>query len=95
MVPGGTTADGQITLEFAECLGACGTAPVGLVNDVLHEELTVEKLRKIIESLPEDPHQYSDPLTPWERDNPQDALEHFSEKAPPPGVDAKATEETD
>ena len=25
--PGGTTADGKITLEFAECLGACEGAP--------------------------------------------------------------------
>src|SRR5262249_40760916 len=31
--PGGTTADGTITLEFAECLGACEGAPCVLLND--------------------------------------------------------------
>ena len=31
---------------------ACGTAPVALVNDVLHEELTVQKLDQIIAGLP-------------------------------------------
>src|SRR5580658_3085001 len=36
---GETTADGRYTLIELECLGACGTAPVMLVNDVLHENL--------------------------------------------------------
>src|SRR5262249_34963656 len=31
--PGGTTADGTITLEFAACIGACEGAPAVLVND--------------------------------------------------------------
>ena len=31
--PGGTSADGKVTLEFAECLGACEGAPCVLVND--------------------------------------------------------------
>src|SRR5690349_2564887 len=31
--PGGTSADGKITLEFAECLGGCEGAPCVLVND--------------------------------------------------------------
>jgi NADH-quinone oxidoreductase subunit E len=30
---GGTTADGLITLQKSECLGACADAPVVLVND--------------------------------------------------------------
>jgi NADH-quinone oxidoreductase subunit E len=30
---GGTTADGQITVQQSECLGACADAPVMLVND--------------------------------------------------------------
>jgi NADH-quinone oxidoreductase subunit E len=92
---GETTSDGRFTLVELECLGSCGTAPAALVNDVLHEELTPAKLQAIIDKLPDDPHDYSDPLVPWERDNPQDALEHFSEKNPPAGVDAKATEESD
>jgi NADH-quinone oxidoreductase subunit E len=31
--PGQTTADGKITLEFAECIGACEGAPCVLVDD--------------------------------------------------------------
>lgn len=30
---GGTTADGQFTVQKSECLGACADAPVLLVND--------------------------------------------------------------
>ena len=31
--PGETTADGRVTLEFAECLGACEAAPCMLIGD--------------------------------------------------------------
>ncbi len=33
--PGETTADGQLTLEFAECLGACEFAPCMLADKTL------------------------------------------------------------
>src|SRR5689334_9693282 len=59
---GDSTPDGRFTLIELECLGACGTAPVALVNEVLHEELTVGKLDQIIRELPEDPEQYKDPV---------------------------------
>src|SRR4026209_2466335 len=36
---GETTPDGLFTLVELECLGACGTAPVALVNEALYEEL--------------------------------------------------------
>src|SRR5215207_5914452 len=52
---GETTPDGRFTLVELECLGACGTAPVALVNDVLHEELTAEKLDQVLNQLPEEP----------------------------------------
>jgi len=63
---GETTQDGRFTLVELECLGACGTAPVALMNDVLHEELTPQKLQKLIDALPEDPHDYKDPAIDWE-----------------------------
>ena len=63
---GETSADGRFTLVELECLGACGTAPVALVNETLHEELTVEKLDKIINELPKDPHDYHDPTITWD-----------------------------
>jgi NADH-quinone oxidoreductase subunit E len=63
---GDTTPDGRFTLVELECLGACGTAPVALVNEVLHEELTVEKLDQVIRELPEEPGHYKDPVVTWE-----------------------------
>jgi len=63
---GETTADGRFTLVELECLGACGTAPVALVNDVLHENLTPEKLGQVIDELPADPDDYKDPEVTWE-----------------------------
>jgi NADH-quinone oxidoreductase subunit E len=40
--PGETTADGALTLEYAECLGACEFAPCMLANQTLHKNLTPE-----------------------------------------------------
>lgn len=48
---GETTADGKITFMEAECLAACGTAPVMLVDEQLHENLTKSKVDSIIEDL--------------------------------------------
>jgi NADH-quinone oxidoreductase subunit E len=49
--PGETSADGKYTLVEVECLGSCGTSPVVQINDDYHEELTPEKLDKILDSL--------------------------------------------
>jgi NADH-quinone oxidoreductase subunit E len=40
---GQTTADGKITLEFAECIGACDGAPAVLRNDEHVMDVTPEK----------------------------------------------------
>ncbi len=50
--PGQTTDDGKFTLQPFECLGSCGTAPCALVNEKLHENLTVENFGKILDDLP-------------------------------------------
>src|SRR5262249_53839710 len=49
--PGGTTADGKITLEFAECIGVCEGAPCVLVNDESRIDITPEKVDTLIEEL--------------------------------------------
>ncbi len=49
--PGETTSDGRVTLEFAECLGACDGAPAVLVNDTLYTNMTREKLDELLEEL--------------------------------------------
>jgi NADH-quinone oxidoreductase subunit E len=51
--PHETTADGKFTLHCFECLGACDAAPVALINDKLHENLTIEKLDRILDELPD------------------------------------------
>ncbi|HEY8666533.1 MAG TPA: NADH-quinone oxidoreductase subunit NuoE [Tepidisphaeraceae bacterium] len=64
---GETTPDGKFTLMEYECLGACGTAPVALVNEVLHENLTAENFERVLDGLPEDAEEYRDPSVTWER----------------------------
>jgi len=63
---GETTADKRFTLVELECLGSCGTAPVAMLNEVLHETVTPEQLSKLIDELPEDPHDQKDPGVTWD-----------------------------
>jgi NADH-quinone oxidoreductase subunit E len=51
--PHETSDDGKFTLLTMECLGACDFAPVALVNEKLHENLTIQKIDKVIDSLPD------------------------------------------
>ena len=62
---GETTDDGRFTLIELECLGSCGTAPALLVNDVLHENLTLESLDQLLAALPQKAHDYKDPTVTW------------------------------
>lgn len=47
--PGETTPDGLFTLKPAECLGACGYAPMMQLGKTFREHLTIEKVDKLIE----------------------------------------------
>ena len=47
--PGETTADGMFTLKPAECLGACGYAPMMQLGKFYREHLTKEKVDAIID----------------------------------------------
>jgi NADH-quinone oxidoreductase subunit E len=51
IAPGQTTPDGRYTLSTAECLGSCGTAPMMMVNEAYHENLTPAKLDELLEGL--------------------------------------------
>ena len=51
ITPGQTTADGRFTLSTVECLGSCGTAPVVMVNEVYHENMSAARLDALIEEL--------------------------------------------
>jgi NADH-quinone oxidoreductase subunit E len=45
---GETTKDLKFTLESVACLGACGLAPVIMINDDTHGRLTKESIAKIL-----------------------------------------------
>jgi len=49
--PGGTTADGKVSLEFAECIGACEGAPCLLVNDEHQMNVTPDRVDGLVESF--------------------------------------------
>jgi NADH-quinone oxidoreductase subunit E len=46
-----TTADGLFTVETVACLGACGLAPVMVINDEVHGQLTAEAAETIVDEL--------------------------------------------
>jgi NADH-quinone oxidoreductase subunit E len=48
---GGTTKDGKVTLRTAECLASCGTAPMIQVDKRYHENLTIEKVDRLLDEL--------------------------------------------
>src|SRR2546427_4327492 len=52
--PGQTTPDGLFTLSQVECLASCGTGPMMQVNDDYFEQLTQEKLNRILNDLKRD-----------------------------------------
>jgi NADH-quinone oxidoreductase subunit E len=43
-----TTPDGSFTVEFVECLAACGSAPVVMVNEDLKEKVRVEEAEALL-----------------------------------------------
>jgi NADH-quinone oxidoreductase subunit E len=49
--PGQTTPDGRFTLSTVECLGSCGTAPVVMLNEAYHENMSPARLDALIEGL--------------------------------------------
>jgi NADH-quinone oxidoreductase subunit E len=52
VAPGETTPDGRVTLEYAECLGACEHAPCMLADKQLVKSVTHEQADRFVRSLP-------------------------------------------
>ena len=46
---GETTPDGKFSLRTVECLGSCGTAPMLQIGEDYHENLTLDKVDRILE----------------------------------------------
>ena len=49
-----TTADGMFSLEEVECIGACSWAPAVQVNYDFHENLTPEKMDRVLKEYLEE-----------------------------------------
>jgi NADH-quinone oxidoreductase E subunit len=45
------TPDGRCSYVHFECLGSCDTAPMMMVDDTYHENLTPERVRQIVKGL--------------------------------------------
>lgn len=58
-----TTTDGMFTLKTAECLGACGYAPMMQCGEFYYENLTPEKIDVLIEEWRANPN----PPKAWEK----------------------------
>jgi NADH:ubiquinone oxidoreductase subunit E len=48
---GGTTADGKVTLQWANCIGQCDMAPAAIVDHAALGTLTPERVREIVAGL--------------------------------------------
>jgi NADH-quinone oxidoreductase subunit E len=44
---GEMSSDGEVTIEFVECLASCGTAPVVMIDDDLYEKVDCAKAREL------------------------------------------------
>jgi len=51
---GETSEDGEVTIEFVECLASCGTAPVVMVDDELHENVDTAKAAELSAKIKSD-----------------------------------------
>ncbi len=48
---GDVSPDGEVTVEFVECLASCGTAPVVLIDETLHENVDEAKAKEISDAI--------------------------------------------
>ena len=48
---GEISADGEVTIEFVECLASCGTAPVVMIDDDLHEKVDAAKAKELANQI--------------------------------------------
>jgi len=47
--PVSISPDGNYSIEFVECLASCGTAPVCMIGDTLHENVRPENAQELLE----------------------------------------------
>jgi len=49
--PGQTSADGKVTVEFAECIGVCEGAPAVLIDDAGRGDVTPDRVDALLAEL--------------------------------------------
>ena len=49
--PGEISPDGEVTIEFVECLASCGTGPVVMIDDDLHERVDAAKVKALCDQI--------------------------------------------
>ena len=49
IAPGAITPDGKFSLDSCRCVGACGLAPVMMINEDVHGKLTPEMVKGILD----------------------------------------------
>ena len=62
-----TSEDGQFSVEEVECLGACGYAPVMIVNEDFHEKLTISEVDHLLDQLEPDTSELPEKTLPLDR----------------------------
>ncbi len=48
---GEISPDGEVTIEFVECLASCGTAPVVMIDDDLHEKVDGARAKELSDEI--------------------------------------------
>jgi NADH-quinone oxidoreductase subunit E len=48
---GEISPDGEVTVEFVECLASCGTAPVVLIDETLHTKVDATKAKQLSDQI--------------------------------------------
>jgi NADH-quinone oxidoreductase subunit E len=48
---GEVSPGGEVTVEFVECLASCGTAPVVMIDDELHQKVDAARARELSDRI--------------------------------------------
>ena len=65
--PISVSPDGKFSIEFVECLASCGTAPVCMVDDALHEKVEAASASDLLRDQPSTINYQPTPPHPLER----------------------------
>lgn len=48
---GEISPDGEVTVDFVECLASCGSGPVVMIDDDLHEKVDAAKVKQLADQI--------------------------------------------